>query len=81
MSDPNAMIKSLQQIGNQMTNSEFQELLAKNILNRYTPIAFMCACKGADWDCQETLNDPYTNGVMDTVRRIAEYIKDFDPTL
>ena len=63
-----------------MTNSELQELLAKNILNRYTPLAFMCACKGADWDCQETLNDPYTNGVMDTVRRIAEYINDFDPS-
>ena len=61
-----------------MTNTNIQELLAKNILDRYTPLAFSCACKGADWDCENAINDPYLNGVMDTLRRVTDYIKNFD---
>jgi len=63
-----------------MTNSELQKTLAENILHRYTPLAFSCACKGTDWNCQEALDDPYLNGVMDTLRRIHEYILEFDPS-
>ena len=62
-----------------MTNQELQEILASNILSRYTPLAFDCACKGADWDCENAISDPYLNGVMDTLRRVSEYILDFNP--
>jgi len=61
-----------------MTNSELQNALAETILQRYTPLAFACACKGADWDCENAINDPYTNGVMDTLRRVTEYIREYD---
>ena len=62
-----------------MTNEELQQLLADNIITRYSPLAFMCSCKGMDWSCEMAMNDPYTAGVMDTVRRIAEYVREFYP--
>lgn len=62
-----------------MTNSELQTILYKNINARYTPFAFTCECGGKDWDCENALDDPYLNGVMDTVRRIAEYVLEFNP--
>ena len=61
-----------------MTNEELQQTLAKNILARYTPLAFSCACGGKDWDCENALDDPYLNGVMDTLRRVTEYITEFN---
>ena len=62
-----------------MTNSELQEILAENILARYTPFAFKCECGGKDWDCEQATSDPYLNGVMDTLRRVYEYILEFNP--
>lgn len=64
-----------------MTNSELQELLAKNILDRYTPFAFDCECNGADYECQDALQNPYMYGVVDTLQRVVQYIQNFDPTL
>ena len=64
-----------------MTNSEIQNLIAKNILARYTPFAFTCECEGEMPECQEAMDSPYLSGVMDTLLRVVEYIKDFDPTL
>ena len=61
-----------------MTNSELQNTLAKNILARYTPFAFACECKGTHPNCAEAMQDTYAYAQMDTVRRIAEYIKNFD---
>jgi len=74
MSDPYAILKTQTNKGQKMTNAE----LAQTILNRYTPLAFACACKGADWDCENAINDPYLNGVMDTLRRVAEYISNLE---
>ena len=63
-----------------MTNSELQTLLATNILDRYTPFAFSCSCKGEHSECREAMENPYLYGVMDTLRRVSAYINDFDPT-
>ena len=80
MSDSNAkMFTSPQRKAVIMTNSELQTLLAKNILARYTPFAFTCVCGGADYDCQDAMEDPYMNGIMDTLNRVAKYINDFTP--
>jgi hypothetical protein len=77
MSDPYAMLDlSTTTKGQKMTN----ELLAQIILDRYTPFAFSCACGGKDWDCEQATNDPYLNGVMDTLRRVTEYIRNFEET-
>ena len=62
-----------------MTNEELQTVLADNIMTRYMPFAFDCACGGADWDCEVAINDPYLNGVRDTLRRVNEYIREFYP--
>ena len=53
-----------------MTNSN----LAQIICDQFTPFAFTCECDGADYDCQDVLQDPYMRGVMDTVNRIANYL-------
>lgn len=80
MSDPCAkMFTSPQRKAVIMTNSELQTLLVKNILARYTPFAFTCECDGADYDCQDVLENPYMNGIMDTLNRVAEYIDNFTP--
>jgi len=84
MSDTYAKLNTPTNKGQQMTNSELtnlelQKILAENILHRYTPLAFSCACKGTDWNCENALNDPYLNGVMDTLRRVTEYILEFNP--
>lgn len=64
-----------------MKNSEIQNLIADNILARYTPFAFSCECKGEHSECREAMENPYLYGVMDTLTRVSEYIKNFDPTL
>jgi len=61
-----------------MTNTNIQEILAKNILDRYTPFAFKCDCLGTHAECESAMQDTYAYAQMDTVRRIAEYIKNFD---
>jgi hypothetical protein len=61
-----------------MTNTNIQEILAKNILDRYTPFAFKCDCLGTHPECESAMQDTYAYAQMDTVRRIAEYIKNFD---
>jgi predicted NodU family carbamoyl transferase len=48
--------------------------LAQIIRDQFTPFAFTCECKGADYDCQDVLQNPYMCGVMDTVTRIANYL-------
>lgn len=74
MSDTYATIKIQTNKGQKMKNSE----LAQAILNRYTPLAFLCACKGTDPNCADAMSDTYTYAQMDTVRRIAEYISSLD---
>lgn len=64
-----------------MTDTNIQEILAKNILARYTPFAFACECKGTHPACADAMQDTYAYAQMDTVRRIVEYIKDFDRNL
>lgn len=82
MSDPTAMMfTSAQRKVVTMTNSEFQEILARVVLDRYTPFAFKCDCLGTHPECQEAMQDSYAYAQMDTARRIANYIKDFDPLL
>ena len=56
-----------------------RELLAETIIKRYMPLAFECSCGGKDWDCEQAINDPYLNGVRDTLRRVYEYILEFNP--
>jgi hypothetical protein len=81
MSDPYGMMKSQTNKGQKMTNSEIQNLIADNILARYTPFAFNCECKGEMPECREAMENPYLYGVMDTLTRVSEYIRNFDPTL
>jgi hypothetical protein len=54
-----------------MTNAE----LAQIIFDQFTPFAFTCECNGAMYECADAMQDPYMYGVMDTVRRIANYIE------
>lgn len=49
--------------------------LAELIRNNYTPLAFTCACDGADEDCARAMNDPATYRQYETVRRIADAIQ------
>jgi hypothetical protein len=49
--------------------------LAQIIRDLFTPFAFSCECNGADYDCQDALQNAYMYGVMDTVTRIANYIE------
>jgi len=53
-----------------MKNFNFAQI----IRDQFTPFAFTCECNGADYNCQDVLQDPYMRGVMDTVTRIANYL-------
>lgn len=55
-----------------MTNAE----LAEKILERYTPLAFLCECNGSDLECEQARNATWTQ--YDTVQRIANFIKSLD---
>jgi hypothetical protein len=70
MSDPYAILKTQTNKGQKMTN----EQLAQRIIERYTPLAFACACKGTDPKCAEAMMDTFAYAQNDTVRRIALYI-------
>jgi len=54
-----------------MTNAD----LAQFIRDHFTPFAFTCECNGAMYECQDAMENPYLVGVVDTVRRIADYIE------
>lgn len=73
------MITSSQRKVVTMTN--IQELLAKNILDRYTPFAFTCECGGTHGTCSQSRQDVFTYAQYDTVRRIVDYIQNFNPDL
>jgi hypothetical protein len=55
--------------------------LAEIVLERYTPFAFACECEGSHPDCHAALQNPYLYGVMDTIRRVSDYIKEYSPNL
>ena len=61
-----------------MTEINLQEL-AEIILDRYTPYAFKCECKGAEPTCSQARQDISTYTQYDTVSRIAKYISEFNP--
>ena len=54
-----------------MTNAE----LAQLILDRFTPFAFKCECKGTHPDCSSVFNAPSMQAQFGTVIRIANYIE------
>jgi len=57
-----------------MSNNE----LAEQIIDRFTPVAFTCECKGTHPSCKDTIETPYAFAQAETVRRIAEWIKTLD---
>ena len=59
-----------------MTEINLKEL-SEIILNRYTPLAFLCGCNGEHPDCAEAQNETYQ--IFDTVQRIVKYISEFNP--
>ena len=54
-----------------MTNAE----LAQKITERFTPLAFLCECKGEHPDCNNTLNSASAWAQNDTVGRIVRFIE------
>ena len=71
------MEKRIRKFGEiKMTEINLQEL-SEIILNRYTPLAFLCECNGQHYDCQVAQNETYQQ--FDTVQRIAKYISEFNP--
>jgi len=50
--------------------------LADEITARFTPNAFTCDCNGADTDCASARKIPSVYIQAETVRRIAEYIRE-----
>jgi len=59
---------------NEMTNAD----LAQKITERFTPLAFLCECKGEHPDCTEALNSASAWAQNDTVGRIVRFIKSLD---
>lgn len=55
-----------------MSNQE----LADEITARFTPYAFTCDCDGVEADCASARKLPSVYIQMETVRRIAEYIRE-----
>jgi hypothetical protein len=51
--------------------------LSEIILDRYTPFAFKCGCKGEHSECADAQVETYTQ--FDTVQRIAKYISEYNP--
>jgi hypothetical protein len=49
--------------------------LAQTIRDRFTPLGFMCECKGTHSDCQLTQQNPAQWAQFETVQRIAEFIE------
>ena len=61
-----------------MTEINLQEL-SEIILDRYTPFAFKCECKGTEPTCSQSRQDVFTYAQYDTVSRIVKYISEFNP--
>jgi len=49
--------------------------LAEEITARFTPLVFTCECNGDHPSCKMTRNNESVRTQMETVMRIAEYIK------
>jgi len=49
--------------------------LADEITARFTPLVFRCECNGEHPSCKMTRNNASVRTQMETVMRIAEYIK------
>jgi len=50
--------------------------LADLIRFRFTPLAMLCDCKGADSDCQDAKQNPAVVAQYDTVQRIAKFVEE-----
>ena len=50
--------------------------IADEITARFTPYAFTCECQGSHEDCASARKTPSVYIQMETVRRIAEYIRE-----
>jgi len=50
--------------------------LADEITARFTPLVFRCSCNGEHPSCKMTRNNASVITQMETVRRIAEYIRE-----
>jgi hypothetical protein len=61
-----------------MTEINLKEL-SEIILDRYTPFAFKCECKGTHGTCSQARQDVSTYTQYDTVQRIVKYISEFNP--
>jgi hypothetical protein len=61
--------------------TDIQKTLAENILERYIPFAFNCECGGTHPTCSQSRQDIFTYAQYDTVRRIVQYIQEFNPKL
>jgi hypothetical protein len=53
--------------------------LSDLILDRYTPYAFKCDCKGTEPTCSQSRQDVATYTQYDTIQRVAKYISEFNP--
>jgi hypothetical protein len=50
--------------------------LADLIRFRFTPLAMLCDCQGADSDCQDAKQNPAVVAQYDTVQRIAKFVEE-----
>jgi hypothetical protein len=61
-----------------MTEIDLQKF-AEIIRDRYTIFAFKCDCNGEHPDCYSAREDVYNYAQQQTVRRIADYISNYNP--
>ena len=73
------MEKRIRKFGEiKMTEINLKEL-SEIILDRYTPFAFKCECKGTEPTCSQARQDVFTFAQYDTIQRVAKYISEFNP--